>query len=526
MPSLEAPALRSAALAACLALAACSGTAEQASPPVDPAEHAQGSPRAHGLVDSDGRSLRPILPVLEALDQALLMHLDPDLAFDMELAFEAARDAIDGASGEAALPEACAAAQVTLGTLVVWHSVTSGTASVDATGRAALEQALLSSLDAVGGNIPQTAMMSATILVDSRRPDEAAEVLAELFAVPGPVGAAYEPAHALVRMGRDDFADPLALAAPLLGAAEAAADHAADAGDPAPATVGLLHLAAGLRAAAEGDRERAVTLYETGARHLAAARGRDPIDSEWELVGRRADCLVNAGWLQYAEAQRLLAEAGLDAARPFLLAAEARFSEAYEAMPDDAEARRGLSLTGDLYYQAEDLDGIREHFGRAARRFDDAEWWNNHAFFCRETGLYEEAYAAYSRCIELAPENARWVNDTGLILLYHLHRDLDHAEALFRRSWELGRAVTRNSFASEEAVEENFLAYTDAMLNLGRLWFEQGKLDEAASVVGELLALAPERPDARMLAAAIERARGPDASDAAPEDVQDRDPEG
>jgi tetratricopeptide (TPR) repeat protein len=267
----------------------------------------------------------------------------------------------------------------------------------------------------------------------------------------------------------------------------------------------------------------AVALYETGARHLAEARGRDPIASDWDLLVWRADCLVNAGWLHYGEAQRLLGEAGLDAARPSLLAAEADFSDAYAALPDDKEARRGLSLTGDLYYQAEDLAGIREHFGRAAKRFDDAEWWNNHAFFCRETERYEDAYAAYSRCIELAPDNARWVNDTGLILLYHLQRDLDHAELLFRRAWELGRAVTDNPFASQEAVQENFLAYTDAMLNLGRLMFEQGRLDEAATVVAELLALAPERPDARQLRNAIERAR---ASDAAPDDVDDPDPEG
>jgi tetratricopeptide (TPR) repeat protein len=218
-----------------------------------------------------------------------------------------------------------------------------------------------------------------------------------------------------------------------------------------------------------------------------------------------------------------LNEGGLELALPALERAEADFSEAYAALRDDDEARRGISLTADLYYQAGDLAGIRDAFGRAARRFDDAEWWNNHAFFCRETERYEDAYAAYSRCIELAPDNARWVNDTGLILLYHLQRDLDHAELLFRRAWELGRAVTDNPFASQEAVQENFLAYTDAMLNLGRLMFEQGRLDEAATVVAELLALAPERPDARQLRNAIERAR---ASDAAPDDVDDPDPEG
>ncbi|MHC5210841.1 MAG: hypothetical protein ACYTG2_09000 [Planctomycetota bacterium] len=500
---------------ACLALAACSGTEERdALPLTDPsAGSAEAATPLAGVIDPS------LVPALEALDEVLVMHIDPALAYDMELALEAARDAIRDADE---VPEASAAARVVLDTLVVWHGITSGTATVDAAGRAALEQALLSSLAAVGGQIPQTEMMAATILLESQRAGEAAEVLHGIFTVQGPHGDAYAPAHALARAWRDTFPEPLLLAQPLLDddAAEPANRYR---NEYSAATVGLLTLGAGLGAAATGDDERAIALYEAGAEHFAAALGREPLAAEWDLVSWRADCLVNAGWLHYARAQQHLDESGLEAARPSLGHAEGDFSEAYAAIPEDEEARRGISLTGDLYYQGEDLDGIRDYFGRAAKRFDDAEWWNNHAFFCRETERYEEAYAAYSRCIELAPDNARWVNDTGLILLYHLHRDLDYAEALFRRAWELGRAVTENPFATEEAVEENFLAYTDAMLNIGRLAFERGEFDDAAALMDELLALSPERPDAQMLQRAIQNAR---ESDPGPDAVEDTESEG
>ena len=175
-------------------------------------------------------------------------------------------------------------------------------------------------------------------------------------------------------------------------------------------------------------------------------------------------------------------------------------------MPEDADAAKGLGLTADMYYEGGDQEGIREVFGRAARRFDRAEWWNNYAFFCRETGQYEESYQAYSRCIELAPDNARWVNDTGLILLSHLDRDHDHAEELFMRARQLGKAACDNPFVSDESRYENFLAYTDAMLNLAQLHGRRGKLDQAKVIIDELLTIAPDRSDAIALKAEIEKA--------------------
>ncbi len=120
-------------------------------------------------------------------------------------------------------------------------------------------------------------------------------------------------------------------------------------------------------------------------------------------------------------------------------------------------------------------------------------------FFCRETGRYEDALAAYERCLALEPDNARYINDTALILLYHLHRDLDRAETMFRHAIELGQKACDNPFSDDSVREENFGAFTDAMLNLSLLMARDGRFDEAAALCDQLVAAAPDREDARGL---------------------------
>lgn len=83
---------------------------------------------------------------------------------------------------------------------------------------------------------------------------------------------------------------------------------------------------------------------------------------------------------------------------------------------------------------------------------DDVDWLNNAGLMRRDLGeklsregqqekareCFEASYRHYQRVSELSPDEPRLINDTALILLYHLHRDLDKAEAMFRRSIELG----------------------------------------------------------------------------------------
>ena len=80
------------------------------------------------------------------------------------------------------------------------------------------------------------------------------------------------------------------------------------------------------------------------------------------------------------------------------------------------------------------------------------------------------------------------------------------------RSWTLGKEACDNPFATDESRNENFLAYTDAMLNLAQLHLRRGELDRARAILDELLALSPEREDARALDAQLDSALQKEAS--------------
>ena len=68
--------------------------------------------------------------------------------------------------------------------------------------------------------------------------------------------------------------------------------------------------------------------------------------------------------------------------------------------------------------------------------------------------LWERSYRHYEKAVELAPDDARIVNDCGLMLSYHLNRDLGRARQLFDRAIELGQAQLA-TLPLPEAVELN-----------------------------------------------------------------------
>jgi len=52
--------------------------------------------------------------------------------------------------------------------------------------------------------------------------------------------------------------------------------------------------------------------------------------------------------------------------------------------------------------------------------------------------LWERSYRHYEKAVALSPDDARITNDCGLMLVYHLNRDFDHARELFDRAIALG----------------------------------------------------------------------------------------
>ncbi len=97
-------------------------------------------------------------------------------------------------------------------------------------------------------------------------------------------------------------------------------------------------------------------------------------------------------------------------------------------------------------------------------------FWNNLALFSRDfgdvrrvrledgdedeqaaiTALYEDAFRAYSKALDLEPENPAYLNDTALVLHYNLERDYVKAMAMYKAATAAAEAL----LASEELGDD------------------------------------------------------------------------
>jgi hypothetical protein len=122
---------------------------------------------------------------------------------------------------------------------------------------------------------------------------------------------------------------------------------------------------------------------------------------------------------------------------------------------------------------------------------DEPRHWNNLGLFLRDEGellevaayrkqgpepepallgdLYERSYAAYQRALALTPDDPQILNDTALMLQYHLRRDLEQAEAMYRRSIELSEQRLAASDLSAEERARFEQTRSDALSNLALL---------------------------------------------------------
>lgn len=100
---------------------------------------------------------------------------------------------------------------------------------------------------------------------------------------------------------------------------------------------------------------------------------------------------------------------------------------------------------------------------------NDAALYNNYAFLCRETRLYEASYAAYVKALEIEPDNPVYLNDAALILHYHLRRDLEEAERLYVKAQKDAKRIIDDPNRSRTDVAAAKVALRDARNNLRRL---------------------------------------------------------
>lgn len=91
--------------------------------------------------------------------------------------------------------------------------------------------------------------------------------------------------------------------------------------------------------------------------------------------------------------------------------------------------------------------------------------------------LWERSYRYYEKAVALSPTDARIVNDCGLMLIYHLDRDLDRARECFDIAIEIGTAQLEALPEETPARERELLeeAVGDAWQNIAVLLREHQK---------------------------------------------------
>jgi hypothetical protein len=273
-----------------------------------------------------------------------------------------------------------------------------------------------------------------------------------------------------------------------------------------------------------GSNGNPITLLESAAdayrRAIECAAATGAADAEWrplaELAIARYHHNLVATFAQQGDyaATKRAADRAVEALAPLLA-----------ARPAEPELRGAFDFIALGVFEAAGGEGgnpdamvwLREFWERATALVEDsAEWWNNLAFFARESRDYEASYAAYERCIALAPDSPRYLNDTALILLYYLQRDLDRAAELFSRAVELGEAQYAAARAALESGEEGAearladleSAYGDALLNLALLRIQRDEPDAAERDLDRLDEVTKGRFDARIARIQCDGKRG------------------
>ena len=117
---------------------------------------------------------------------------------------------------------------------------------------------------------------------------------------------------------------------------------------------------------------------------------------------------------------------------------------------------------------------------------------------------YEKTYQIFQKALELKPDYPRYINDIAMIIDYYLDpkgdsKRKEEAEAMYKKAWRLGKEAYESPFIEESEKNTMFSAYTDAMVNLGRMYFIQKRIEECRAVIEELAAVAPDRPETIML---------------------------
>ena len=151
----------------------------------------------------------------------------------------------------------------------------------------------------------------------------------------------------------------------------------------------------------------------------------------------------------------------------------AGFADLIRALPetDQDDVLGILSSLARRSYDAERPEPSRAINRVLAYVINTAPHWNNYAFLCRQTGLFEDSLAAYQTALQLEPDSPQLLNDAGVILQYHLTspENLERARDYYNRAIALAQEVLRAGDAEPEALARARQAMQDARLNLEKM---------------------------------------------------------
>jgi len=113
-------------------------------------------------------------------------------------------------------------------------------------------------------------------------------------------------------------------------------------------------------------------------------------------------------------------------------------------------------------------------------------YWNNLGLFRRDAGeqknrskkaedkaeakqLWEDAYTAYAKALELAPQDPNYLNDIAVMLHYYLNRDLEQALAWYKEAAVQAEKELARTDLSKELRDIRAIAKRDANNNMKKL---------------------------------------------------------
>ncbi|HLU38382.1 MAG TPA: tetratricopeptide repeat protein [Planctomycetota bacterium] len=147
------------------------------------------------------------------------------------------------------------------------------------------------------------------------------------------------------------------------------------------------------------------------------------------------------------------------------------FADLLRSLPDRAQTVPILAFLAARAYQGSRIEASAALNHVLALVEDSAEAWNNYAFLCREAGRPQESLTAYEHALALEPDSPQLLNDTAVILHYHLPspENLARARTMYERAVALAQQQLAGGKLEGADRTRTEQALRDAQANLAKL---------------------------------------------------------